>query len=302
MPTNFTPLLPSLSTYRSNSLRAPAFGHNFLRGNFTITTWLLLGALFQILLFLLPLRLTYTAAPVLVLLSWQILDHLLMIIGLKPDIYQKRALKAKYTALFPDENGEFTKGDKKGIAPGAGNICVFILGFSVNHVLGPLAPGSAKLSEYAQAMFKELETQASEYGLLSFNYYTNSGAHTTGCEIMTIYYFKDMDYVHKFANSSVHRKGWDWFNRHTKEYPHLGIMHELYQVPKNKWENVYINYEPTLFGTAQHHITNKDGTEKWISGIVDAKGRLKASHVRLGLDSLYSLEEDITTGDDNIEE
>lgn len=134
MPTNFTPLLSSISSpiYRSNLTRAPAFNHNFLRDTFALTTWLLLGAFLQIILFLLPIRPTYAAAPVLVLLGWQIIDHVLMIVGLKEDVYQKRGLRTKYTALFPDENGGFAKGEKKGTAPGGQKICVFFLGFSCN--------------------------------------------------------------------------------------------------------------------------------------------------------------------------
>lgn len=115
-------------------------------------------------------------------------------------------------------------------------------------MLGPLAPGYKNIVDYAQSMMSEIEIKAEEYGLLSFNFYKNSGAHTTGSELITVYYFKDMEYVHQFALSDIHRKGWDWFNKHTKQYPHLGIMHELYQVPAGKWENIYVNYEPTLFG------------------------------------------------------
>ncbi|KAI9790334.1 MAG: hypothetical protein M1835_001008 [Candelina submexicana] len=285
MPSNFTPLLPSTPAFRSNLVRASAFNHNYLRDTFTLTTWLSIGAFLQVLLFLLPIRPTYTAAPVLVLLSWQVVDHLLMIVGIKEDIYQKRALKAKYTALYPDENGGFAKGEKKGTAPGGQRVA-----------LGPLAPGYAAIGNYAQEMMKEVDAKAEEYGLLSFNFYTNSGAHTTGSDLVTIYYFKDMEYVHKFANSEVHRNGWDWYNKHTKQYPHLGIMHELYQVPAGKWENVYLNQEPILFATAQHRITDEDGSKKWASGIVDAKGRLKASHVRLGLE-----EGEDTIGDNNAE-
>ena len=33
-----------------------------------------------------------------------------------------------------------------------------------------------------------------------------------------------------------------------QDVPHLGIMHELYMVPKGGWENIYHNFRPIGMG------------------------------------------------------
>lgn len=47
---------------------------------------------------------------------------------------------------------------------------------------------------------------------------------------MMIGYFKNVDYLHKFAHNTSHRNGWNWWNRTVQEHPYLSIMHEAYQV------------------------------------------------------------------------
>ena len=80
------------------------------------------------------------------------------------------------------------------------------------------------MNEYARKMFRELEAKAAENGFLGLTPYFNAGARKTGAEILTIFYFKTMQDVHKFAFGDLHREGWNWYNQVSKKWPHLGIM------------------------------------------------------------------------------
>lgn len=69
-----------------------------------------------------------------------------------------------------------------------------------------------------------------------------------GNALVTISYWKDIEHLHAFAQGPTHRLGWDWWAAQNKKYPHLGIMHETYAVPKGAWENIYQNCHPLGMG------------------------------------------------------
>lgn len=57
-----------------------------------------------------------------------------------------------------------------------------------------------------------------------------------------------MAHLHAFARGPAHQAGWTWFNKVTKTHPHLGMMHEVYAIPKGHWENIYKNITPFGMG------------------------------------------------------
>lgn len=69
-----------------------------------------------------------------------------------------------------------------------------------------------------------------------------------GNALVTISYWKDIEHLHGFAHGPTHRLGWDWWAAQNKKYPHIGIMHETYAVPKGAWENIYQNCHPIGMG------------------------------------------------------
>lgn len=77
---------------------------------------------------------------------------------------------------------------------------------------------------------------------------TDSGSEYTS---LTLSYWRDLKSLHAFAQGPAHMEGVKWFNQATKQYPHIGIMHEVYAVPKGHWENIYTNYQP--FGMGMIH-------------------------------------------------
>jgi hypothetical protein len=47
-------------------------------------------------------------------------------------------------------------------------------------------------------------------------------------------------------------KGQLWWERTAmKTYKHIGVMHEVYEVPAGNWENVFHNFRP--FGIGKWH-------------------------------------------------
>ena len=71
----------------------------------------------------------------------------------------------------------------------------------------------------------------------------------SGPALINLSYWKSAAHLHAYASSPTHRRGLDWwFSTAKKRYPHLGIMHETFEAPKGKYENVYDGFEPTGMG------------------------------------------------------
>lgn len=92
---------------------------------------MLLGAFLQILLFSLPIRRLFAVSPVILVLGWQIVDAALMTFGLKRNVFMDDVLRTKFSALVPDEDGQFSRA-AEGSTPGGAGVCLFLLGFRVN--------------------------------------------------------------------------------------------------------------------------------------------------------------------------
>ena len=73
-----------------------------------------------------------------------------------------------------------------------------------------------------------------------------------------------------------------------KDLDDIGINHEIYAVDKSSWENVYINFQPTMLGTTTD--LKRDGkleggvvADEWLSPLMDAsRGKLRTSAGRMG--------------------
>ena len=106
-------------------------------------------------------------------------------------------------------------------------------------------------------------------------------------EYATWSYWRSIEDIHNFALSPVHRDAWKWWNNGVAkgQYKQVGIMHEVFEVPKqNGFEGIYINYHPTgLAATTKLTEGGEEGKEEWIVPIVDARrGQFRSSRGRLG--------------------
>ncbi|KAH6952452.1 hypothetical protein BKA56DRAFT_505148 [Ilyonectria sp. MPI-CAGE-AT-0026] len=257
-----------------------------LRGNFRTSTWVLAGACAQSLLVCLA-PYAWSLVPAAVLLGWRLADTLLMVLGITKNRYLDDSIPGKWAVHFPDSTtGEFSD------EPADADICVIIISACSNHPLGMFAPNYKTIFDFFKKNVEDLEANAPENGFLGMSGWLHAGERPAGPEVMMVGYFKDVSYLHKFAHSTSHRNGWNWWDSIVKDNPYLGIMHEVYMVPKKHWESVYINCNRTGLAATnpavpasagkQGQTETKEGTI-WVSPIVDSnKGVWKTSKGRMG--------------------
>jgi heme-degrading monooxygenase HmoA len=169
-----------------------------------------------------------------------------------------------------------------------------------------LAPGFKDTSDHFMAMLKSLDNPEGreKYGFLGISSYMGAQGQTSN-EVMTVSYWRNTEGVHAFAESPVHREGWDWWNRTVKQHPHMVIFHEIYKAERKAYENIYVNSQPTLIGmslflslfgcgpllmerviggTSFPVKSDEKEEQQWVNPLVEAnRGVLATSNGRLGL-------------------
>ncbi|KAJ5215311.1 uncharacterized protein N7498_001718 [Penicillium cinerascens] len=257
---------------------------HFIRDAFTLPTWIFLGALLQsTLLLLLP---THVAIlPVIIYFIVRFIDSVLIWHGMRPNPHMSGVVPGKTTAQFPGST-----------TPSQNPIVVIKLAARSNHPLGIFHPHMRTISSFFNRMVKDLDDNSERYDFLGASSYM-ANERATANEVMILAYFRTYEGLHAFAHTEggVHREAWSYWNTEvmakgkTEESRMFGIMHEVYQVPVGKWENIYVNYHPSGLGATTHKV-NVHGQEKWASPLVDArKGLLRSSKGRMA----------VSTGGDN---
>ena len=131
-------------------------------------------------------------------------------------------------------------------------------------------------------MYDELAARAEEFNFLGMDSYTQASSTPTNSQSLTLLYFKSKADVHRYAESPLHRKAWEWYNGFARSHGHIGVMHELYEVPAGNWESVYVNMEPNGLGVTRHRVYDGQGEGRWVSPLVDAsRGVLSTTRGRL---------------------
>ncbi|UZJ53740.1 hypothetical protein CBS101457_003060 [Exobasidium rhododendri] len=245
---------------------------NMLRDNFSLTTWLLIGACLEgIALMLLPI--SQAILPPALLLAWRIVSVFLQMAGLRSNPHMKNVIMGKFSRHEPDEQG-LLQGE-----PAQKPVVVLLLGARSNHPLGMFAPGYKELGDSLRTMVVELENNADKYGFRgSTPWISNGGDRSTAQELMDVFYFDSIDGLHQFAHSPAHRKGWDWWSANVASFDHLSIMHEIYEARPDAHESIYVNYHRS--GRTGNNVQSPDG--KWVAPLVDAsEGQYRTSKGRL---------------------
>ncbi|KAL9624341.1 MAG: hypothetical protein Q9204_007882, partial [Flavoplaca sp. TL-2023a] len=183
-----------------------------IRNNLSLSTWLLLGAAIQSLIFaILPPRVAIL--PAICTLTLVLAKNLLITGGYLKNPY----LAAVY-------KGKATDGD--------GRVAIFILGATSNHPLGILAPGFNDILSNLQSIWAEAETDTTKSGPPPPPPPPQSSTSPTGTPSPTYTPSR------KTPRTALDGSGG------VRKYPHLGIMHETYEAPKGRWENVYDGFGP----------------------------------------------------------
>ncbi|KAJ9624523.1 hypothetical protein H2203_005258 [Taxawa tesnikishii (nom. ined.)] len=239
------------------------------RDQFQLSTWLLMGAALQSVTALLVGRLAFL--PAALVLLYRLADTYAMATGLKHNVWSDSVIRGKFSAQFPDALGNY------GSTPGRNEVGVLLIGARSNSPLGLLAPGFREIGNYFQEMNEALEASPNRNASL------------------VVMYFKNVSYVHKYAESPLHRHAVNHWNKElVKKYPHLSIYHELFQVPRGNWESIYENCPPLGLAATKHAVRGKGEGEgegeaevEWMSPVVDARrGILSTSKGRMsGRDS-----------------
>jgi hypothetical protein len=246
-----------------------------IRDQFSITTWLSIGAILQGALFLVAGRLAFL--PALSLLIYRALDAYAVITGWKQSPWTAGSINKIVSAQFPDDEGHY------GPEPANKDVVVLLIGSRSNHPLGILAPGYKQMGEFFSNMVRDLEAAPEEYGFLGMTSWINASDRTTQNELMQVAYFKTVEGLHAFAQGPEHRKAMEWWFKTVKDHDHLAIWHEIYHAPKGHWENIYMNSHVSGILSTTHKIFDKaSGTDMWASPIVEVgNGVLKTSAGRM---------------------
>ncbi|KAH6669291.1 hypothetical protein B0J14DRAFT_657385 [Halenospora varia] len=237
----------------------------YFRDDLAISTWLLLGACLQtLLLAILPAFLATT--PALLLLLSRVLVGISTCWGLLPDSSMKGVRLGRFSNQIPQLNGSLSP------TPSDQEVVVLILGARSNHVNGRYAPGMAEVGETYSAMWKDAEENREKWGFLG----KTTGLKTSNLEsnnaTIWISYWKNLESVERFAQGPAHKKGWDLFRQTSKKYPHIGILHETYAVPKGHWETIYVNFLPFGMGQTQHFTEKSKETGQSVSSLMQTNG------------------------------
>jgi hypothetical protein len=249
-----------------------------IRDNFTLTTWLLIGATIQsAITMILQWRFSITLAIPAAALCITSLPSLLVLMGLKQNSLMDNAIPGRVVPVFPDENGHRQQ-------PGGKQICCLIIAAKSNHPLGMLGPGYDVVGEYFGKMMKELNKSAAEHGFLGGSNWIGQERPTSN-EVMSVLYFESLEALHGYAHGPLHSKAMEWWNATEKQIPHVAIMHEIFLAPPGHWEGIYMNYSPTGLGATSTRVQRKleGGGEatQWVNPLVKGVGKLKYSKGRM---------------------
>jgi len=185
------------------------------------------------------------------------------------------------TALVPDEK----TGDL--VEPASKKITVVHLGAKANHPFGYFSPHFRTMGDWIQIMNKAMDEGKVPgfLGQTTFHRLDERGAP----ELVQLSYWESIEDLWTFAHSGTHRETWQWWERIVKENNYIGINHEIFQADAKNWENVYLNFQPTLMGATTYlkkgGKTLEGGVvpDEWISPLVDAqRGKLAKSSGRMG--------------------
>lgn len=252
-----------------------------IRFNFSVVSWILVGASLQALAVYLFSSGRYVLLISTTLLIAKIARTLLHTYYVTPSSYLKDVIPGRTTALLPNENtGELEAASSRKIA-------VLHLGARSNHPWGYFAPQFSKLGHWINKMNEEMDSGRAKgfMGQTTFHRLNQQGTP----EVTLISYWDSIEDLWAFAHDDVHREAWQWWEKTIKQNGYVGINHEIFEADAQHWENIYVNFQPTMMGATTHLKRGGKALEggivpdQWISPLVDARrGKLAKSSGRLG--------------------
>ncbi|EJP68542.1 uncharacterized protein BBA_02544 [Beauveria bassiana ARSEF 2860] len=191
----------------------------------------------------------------------------------------RNVVPGRAAAQLPLPDGSFRA------SPAEDSLVVFHIGAQFNHPLGPLCPGGGATAERFDKLIADLRARAAELGVLAVSGW--QGVVDGSFSTKTTIYFEDVASLHGFAHEPMHREAWDWFA--AQRFPHLGVYHETFVVPRRSYECVYLNCKPLLLGQAARLARGGgekgEADKRWVNALVNADTpALKTQYARMGRD------------------
>ena len=228
--------------------------NTFKPTNYTVSTWLTLGAIIQcILVSTLP-RNVALALPTSIFMVRFVRGYLIAK-GTLPNPVAKEVTHGRQTWQIPSADGAVAS------TGSTESVVVLVLAASWSHPNGYYSPGSNFMGQYMTDMWRDAADNREKYGFLGNTPPLNTQddgvrQDSKGTNQLYLSYWKTLEGLHKFAHGSVHMKGQMWWEKGAmEEFPHIGISHEVYEVPAGNWENVYHNFRP--FGISESRSVPK---------------------------------------------
>lgn len=243
-----------------------------IKDQFTISTWLLMGASAQCALVgMFGARLWTLGLPALVLGS-RLVKTILQARGMLKHDLMDGVIKGRTTCHFPNQDGDY-------VGPSSNkSMAVLLISVRSNHPMGILAPGMKELGEFFNGCVDWLEQDSHERGFLGMTSWLNCADRRAGNEMLNIGYFRSVEDIHALAHHAIHKIGWKWWNDNVRNLDHIMITHEIFAVDQGSWENVFVNSAPTHLGTT--FVKGDDG--RWRSPLIytSAVHRSSANRMR----------------------
>ena len=217
--------------------------------DYPVSTWLLIGASLQCLLIATVPR-NVALFPAVILFSYHLIKAYLQASSRPHNPVAEGIIYDRTTTQFPAADGTLTA------PPSSEGITVLVLGASFNHQSGCLCPGADRMGELLTTMWADAEANREKWGYLgntpamvaeedrdgSSGIRNNYGA---GKTLLYLSYWKSLAGLQAFAKAAPHMEGFMWWEKGAvTRFPHIGIMHETYEVPAGNWENIYHNCKP----------------------------------------------------------
>jgi hypothetical protein len=216
--------------------------------DFDVSTWLILGACIQsVLVATLPRNLSLL--PPIALLLYRYIRSYLIATGTLSNPLYEHVTHGRQTWQIPSADGS------PGTTGASESVVVLVLAASWTHPNGRFSPGSQELGNYFANMWADANSNREKYGFLGNTPQMateDDGSRQDGQGVTLVFlsYWKTLEGLHQFAHAAAHMKGQLWWEKGAIDmYKHIGISHEVYEVPAGNWENVYHNFRP--FGISE---------------------------------------------------
>lgn len=248
----------------------------FFKDSFSLPTLLAIGALVQaVISVLLPAR--YALLPLLLLLGHAIITAILESTNPKRNSFAADIIPGRVTAQLPSATTGLY-----GSKPASEPFVVFHLGVRFSHPLGMLSPGAKEIGQYFLSMTEALNTRTGEFGMLGSSTW-RANERAANNTMLTVFYFRDVEGLNRFAHDPVHRAAWDWYRNFAKKggHTHLGVFHETFTTRPGGYETVYVNMPPVMMGAANVRVKGvegqKEGEEAYARPLISADSKVLRS-------------------------